>query len=316
MNAIRRHYRLAARPSRGVALITAVLITAAISIAAVSMAAQQALDVRRTANLIDGDRAYIFALGVESWVRQILIRDKRDNKTDHLGEDWAVQLPPITVEGATLAGQLDDLQGRYNLNNLIKDGQASPLDVARFQRLLGNLGLNPNLTNAIVDWLDADGDPTFPDGAEDGEYLRRDPPYRAANRPFTSPSELLLVNGITSDIYQTLAPLVATLPNRTAININTAPEQVLMALGDNITQADAEALLSEREDEGFENVATFLQHEALAGRELTEEGLSVASDYFLLDAATRFGRGHTRLFSVLVRRDNDVQAVMRGLGSY
>lgn len=305
------------KSQRGVALITAVLITAVIAMAAVAMAAQQKLDVRRTANMIDGGRAYVFALGVESWVQQVLMRDRRDNQIDDLSEPWAKRLPAITVEGAVIGGRLDDLQGRFNLNNLVDQNKPSLPDVERFQRLLAAVAVDPNLTNAIVDWIDPDAETGFPEGAEDAEYLRATPAYRAANRPMASASELLLVRGVTADIYQKLAPLVTALPTRTAININTAPPAVLMSLGLGVTEADAEALIEARQKEPFLNVQTFLQHPALAGRKVPQEGLSVSSDYFLLDAAAQFGRGHARLYSVLFRgNNNSVQVMARGQGTY
>lgn len=300
----------------GVALITAVLITAVITVAAVAMATQQKLDVRRTANLIDGERAYTFALGVESWVQQVLVRDRRNNQVDHLGEDWAQRLPPITVEGAVVGGHLEDLQGRFNINNLVDQEKPSPLDVERFQRLLGILGIDPDLVFAIIDWIDPDAETSFPSGAEDAEYLRATPAYRAANRPMASASELLLVRGVTADIYQKLAPLVTALPTRTTINVNTAPAPVLMSLAQGITASDAEALIEARKQNGFPNVQTFLQHEVLAGRGIKSDGLSVSTDYFLLDAATQFGRSQTRLFSMLYRANNTVRVVMRGQGIY
>jgi len=309
-------YCAANKAERGVALITAVLITAVIAVAAVAMAAQQKLDVRRTANLIDGERAYTFALGVESWVQQVLVRDRRNNQIDHLGEDWAQRLPAITVEGAVVGGHLEDLQGRFNLNNLVDKDKPSAVDVERFQRLLGLLDIDTNIVFAIIDWIDPDADTSFPNGAEDAEYLRATPPYRAANRPMASASELLLVRGVTADIYQKLAPVVTALPTHTAINVNTAPAPVLMSLGQGITAADAEALIEARKKDGFPNVQIFLQQEALAGRAVNQEGLSVSSDYFLLDAATQFGRGQTRLYSVLYRANNVVRVVMRGQGTY
>jgi len=299
-----------------VALITAVLITAAIAIAAVAMASQQALDVRRTANIIDGDRSYVFALGVESWAMQILMRDRRDNKIDNLNEDWALKLPPLTVEGATVSGHIEDMQGRFNLNNLMKDDKASPLDMQRFQRLLTILGLDPGLADAVVDWIDPDGDVTQPTGAEDSQYMRADVPYRAANMPFTSPSELLLVQGFTADVYRTLEPYVSALPVRTAINVNTASKELLMALADNITEEDAQQLIDGRGEEGYASVDVFLQDKALAGRGVNKEGLSVATDYFLLDAATKFGRAQTHLYTLLARSDNSVSVVYRGQGAF
>ena len=80
---------LSAQRQRGVALITALLIVALATIAAVAMASRQQLDVRRTANILDGDQAFFYALGVESWARRILVRDQRDGQIDHPGEDWA-----------------------------------------------------------------------------------------------------------------------------------------------------------------------------------------------------------------------------------
>ena len=302
--------------SKGVALITAVLITAAIAIAAVAMAAQQTLDTRRTANIIDGDRSYVFALGVESWAMQILMRDRRNNQTDNLHEDWALRLPPITVEGAVVTGHIEDMQGRFNLNNLVKDDKVSPLDMQRFQRLLTVLGFDPNLADAVVDWIDTDSDVTQPAGAEDPQYLRATVPYRAANRPFVSPSELLLVQGFTADVYQKLALYIAALPARTAIDVNTAPKELLMALADNITDDDAQQLVDGRGDSGFAGVDAFLQQQAIAGRGVNREGLSVATDYFLLDAATQFGRGQTHLYSLLARGAAGINVVYRGQGAY
>jgi general secretion pathway protein K len=306
----------ARRRNQGVALITAVLITAAIAIAAVAMAAQQNLDVRRTANIIDGDRSYVFALGVESWAMQILIRDRRDNQTDNLHEDWASQLPPISVEGAVVTGHIEDMQGRFNLNNLIKDGKLSPLDMERFQRLLTIVGLDPNLADAVVDWIDADSDVTQPAGAEDPQYLRADVPYRAANRLMVSISELLLVQGFTADVYRKIEPFVCALPARTAINVNTTSKEVLMSLADNINENDAQQLIDDRGDKGYASLDTFLQDKALAGRGVKQDGLSVASDYFLLDAATKFDRAQTHLYSLLARSTTGINVIYRGQGAF
>jgi general secretion pathway protein K len=304
------------RRNNGVAVITAVLITATIAITAVAMASRQTLDVRRTSNIINGDRSYVFALGVESWAMQILMRDKRDNQTDNLNEDWALHLPPINVEGAVVTGHVEDMQGRFNLNNLLKGDKVSPLDMQRFRRLLTILGLDPSLADAVVDWIDPDSDVTQPAGAEDMIYLRAEVPYRAANRPFVSPSELLLVQGFTSDVYKALEPYITALPARTAINVNTASKEVLMALADNINENDAQQLIDNRGDDGYAAVDAFVQEKAIAGRGVKKEGLSVATDYFLLDAATKFDRAQTHLYSLLARANTGVNVVYRGQGAF
>jgi len=297
-------------------LITAVLITATIAIVSVAMASRQTLDVRRTSNIINGDRAYVFALGVESWAEQILMRDKRDNQTDNLSEDWAVQLPPISVEGAVVTGHIEDMQARFNLNNLVKDGKVSPLDMQRFQRLLAIVGLDPGLADAVVDWIDPDSDVTQPSGAEDAQYLRAAVPYRAANRPFVSTSELLLVQGFTADAYKALEPYVSALPTHTTINVNTTSKQVLMALANNINENDAQQLIDNRGDKGYATLSAFMQQQAIAGRGIKQDGLSVSTDYFLLDAATKFDKARTHLYSLLARADSGVNVIYRGQGAF
>ena len=183
---------------RGVALLTALLVVSLATVAAVAMATRQHVDVRRTGNLLHGEQAYAYALAAESWARVIMDRDAEDSSIDTLEEDWAFALPPISVEGGFVDGRITDLQGRFNINNLVGvKGAPSEADRDYFNRLLVVLDLDPALTNALLDWLDADIDARYPDGAEDDTYLLNNPPYRAANRPLSSVSELGLVKGFS-----------------------------------------------------------------------------------------------------------------------
>ena len=59
------------RRQLGVALLTALLVTAIAALAATAMAARQHLDSRRTLNVVQFDQAYLFALGVESWAKNL-----------------------------------------------------------------------------------------------------------------------------------------------------------------------------------------------------------------------------------------------------
>jgi general secretion pathway protein K len=311
--------RRAQRPARqaGVALLTAMLIAALATVAAVAMAARQQLDMRRTGNVLDTDQAYLFTLGVESWAREILARDRRDGEIDHPEEDWATILPPIAVEGAVVAGRIEDLQGRFNLNNLLDaEGKASEDDVQRFRRLLATLELDENLADAVVDWIDADVEPRFPNGAEDTVYLGMAPPYRTANALMESPSELLLVNGFTPEIYAALAPYVATLPARTPININTASAPVLMTLTEGITESDATQLIDERGEKGYQTVEDFLAHPLLKERRQNIANIAVSTSYFMIHANARFERSKVDLHSVVARgADARVNVVRRSQGA-
>jgi len=298
-------------------LITALLVVALATTAAAALASRQQLDVRRISNLLNSDQAYLHALGVESWAAGLLARDAEAGKSDNFSEEWANALPPTKVEGGHVAGKMQDLQARFNLNNLVVEGKASNMDVAIFQRLLNALGLDVQLVQAVVDWLDADIEPEFPDGAEDDLYLRGSPPYRTANGLMSSPSELRLIQGFGTEVYQRLAPYVTALPERTAININTAPLPVLMSLAEGISAADAGQLLEARGAQGFPDVGQFLKHDALAGRNIKAEGLSVSSNYFMIRGTAEIGGIRVNLASILARAENGkVGVVMRSQAAY
>ncbi len=301
----------------GAALITAILITAIATIAAVAMASRQHLDIRRTTNVIESSQAYLFALGAEEWGRQLLIRDRLENQIDHLEEDWATTLPPIEVEGGRVAGQIEDLQGRFNLNNLVTGNQPSQLDLDRFRRLLFLLGLDEQLAEAVVDWIDENEDVSIPGGAEDFEYLGRELPYRTPNAKMASVSELLLVKGVDREVYDELLPYVTVLPEYTDINVNTASAKLLRTLVAGLTDSEADELIDARSPDGFASVADFVGHAAIAGRITDNSGLSVQTKYFIINAASEFGRGRTNLYSLMVRDDNaKVEVAMRAQGVY
>ncbi|HHO69317.1 MAG TPA: general secretion pathway protein GspK [Gammaproteobacteria bacterium] len=298
---------------RGVALITAVLMVSLATVAAVAMATRQQLDLRRTGNLLHGEQAWAYVLGAESWARVILARDLSQNKTDSGQDDWATQVPAAFVEGGSVAGRVVDLQGRFNLNSLVDaQGLAVPAAIARFKRLLQVLDISETLANALVDWLDKNVDVTFPDGAEDNAYLLLNPPYRAANRPLGSVSELRLVQGFSAEVVDKLRPFVCALPTAAgAVNVNTAPAEVLRTLAANLSETDGEALLAAREQGVFDDVARFLALAPLAGKEVDTDSVSVASQWFRLVAEASVGQGYAALTSLFQRTPQATRVVRR-----
>jgi general secretion pathway protein K len=254
----------------------------------------------------------MYLYGVESWSQQFLANDRRDNEIDHNGEDWATRLPPLPVEGGQVQGFLEDLQGRFNLNTLNQSGEPGKLARERFERLIRQLELNPEVISTIQDWLDADIEARFPAGAEDDFYLGLDPAYRTANQNMLSPSELLLLKDLDKEIYEKLQPFVTTLPDNTSININTASVELLMSLADDLSKSEIESLLKKREDKAYNNVEDFLAEEMFAGKNIPLEGLSVNSDYFLMQAQADIGHVQQTLTSVFVRDDEGrIQTILR-----
>lgn len=307
----RQVHGLAGWRQRGVALITALLVVSLVTVIAVTMATRQHIDVRLTGNLLHGEQAYAYALGAESWARIILQRDERQSQYDSLNEDWATALPPLAVEGGQVSGRIEDLQGRFNINNLIgQDGKVSEPDLAYFQQLLQILNLEPALVNALLDWLDADINVRFPDGAEDENYLLGPVPYRTANRPMVSTSELRLVKGFDQNAVQLLEPYVTALPQYTHINVNTAPPAVLLALNKDLTPSDVDALIAGRGDKGYPTVQAFMANDVLAGRKVTAP-VDVKSQYFLVHTDVIVGQAQVHLKSLVLRDKGKTRTLYR-----
>jgi general secretion pathway protein K len=279
-------------------LITAVLIVAIIAGVAASLGLGQQVWLRQTENLIERAQADSLRRSALDWVAILLRRDADDNKLDHLDEAWAKQLPPLPTEGGMIAVSIRDAQGLFNLNNLVRNGAPSPADIGVFQRLLTAQGIDPALTEALIDWLDADSN-TRPGGGEDIDYLAQQPPYRVANQPLTSVDELRLVRGFTPQIVEKLRPLVTVLPGPSEINVNTATEPVLTALLPVSASGAAATILRARKDQPFKDNGEF-QRQLPPGTTL-DAAYGIKTGYFLVTIGIRFGRLDRRSESLIAR---------------
>jgi general secretion pathway protein K len=304
---------------RGVALITALLITALVGSVAAGMSWDNALDVRRTMVMLYRDQAIQVAVGSEGWVQSILKDDAANSESDHLGEIWATDIPPLPIDSEAVQGQIygkiEDLQGRFNINNLIDaNGQVDQPSFEQFERLLTALGLDTRLAGITVDWLDEDQIETIPFGAEDPLYTGLTPSYRAANQRITTVTELAALDGMDRDSFQTLLPHVTALPERTPVNVNTATLPVLQSLGPNITVGDAEGLVALREEQGFVDFAGVFAPLVDPG---LQQWISESTSYFQLKAVVQIDTVRISLFTVLQRDagGSDVTALLRSLGT-
>lgn len=300
---------------RGVALITAMLIAALAGIVAGNLAWDNALDVRRTMVLLNRDQAVQVALGAESWIMDILRQDLDDGQTDHLGEIWASELPGLPIEGGEVFGVIVDLQSRFNINNLIDDnGRVHEKSLEQFRRLLSALALDPRFAGIAADWLDADQDAGFPDGAEDPLYTGLIPPYKTANQTITSVSELAALEGMDKDTFKLLRPHITALPGRTAINVNTATPEVLQSLDEEITVSDVERLISDRESSGFSDIQTAFS--SLVTPDVLNT-LDESTNYFELKVVVRIDTVRITMYSTFQRGpQGDITPILRSLGTH
>src|ERR1700730_536063 len=116
------------RHQRGVALIIALILVALATILATKLTFDGFLERRRAIGVLAAEQALQFGMGAEALAADVLVQDKQDNPTfTTLTGPWAQPTQPMPItpqdnpEGepiGTLQGELEDMQGRFNLNSL------------------------------------------------------------------------------------------------------------------------------------------------------------------------------------------------------
>lgn len=148
------------------------------------------------------------------------------------------------------------------------------------------------LADSLWEFIDADSVVQTAQGREDGEYLARELPFYPPNSLLTDVSEIRPVQGMDAELYQRVAPVLCTIPEKNLrINVNTLGEDNAPLLEAVFTpylsRMQAEQILRERPQQGWESVAVFLQTPALADvdsavKQRLKTLLTVSSDYFRL----------------------------------
>jgi general secretion pathway protein K len=270
----------------GAAVLVAMLVVALAAMAASSFMFRSSVQWRRLENLVHLDQAHWVLRAAEQWGAAVLQDDARLSSVDHLGEVWAMQLPPVEAEGYQVSGRMEEQDGRFNLNNLVAGGKVNEEQLLTFARLLRILHLPDDLGAVVADWLDEDDVPLNGDSVESAYYAALSPPYRAANHPMISVNELLGVKGFDRNVLAALRPYVTALPTGTTVNVNTAPPEVLAAVVEGLGLTEAYAMVAKRERIYYRNIQDF-QQALPSGLVSPENRISVSSQYFIVKARIR-----------------------------
>ncbi len=307
---------------RGVALLTAIVLVAVATIAATAIAFDTTLTARRGIGVFTAAQGLRFGEGAEAIAAYYLREDLKENRVDSLDENWAMPYGPTEFDaGVILEASLEDMQGRFNINNLVgPDGVSDALAREEFERLLGLLGLESRWAQLLTDWIDRDINPSFPDGAEDSAYLGQSPPYRTPNMPVTSITELLALPGMTREIYQRLAPYIAALPPGTSVNLCTAAGAVLDAMtpGRQEFSLDEAGLAKRREAGCFPTMAEFkaTMSQEQADKIVEKGRVTDNTHYFRLRSYITIGTTRFTLYSLIYRDSGgQIRPILRTFGT-
>ncbi len=304
------------RRQGGVALVSVLLVVAVAIALAYQMVSRQGLNIVHSRQILDGSQARQYALGGEQYARQLLYADWEEEKTrnkDTLLEEWAgisssqgeQDAPPLEheagiampfeIEDGTLEIRIEDLGARFNLNSVAGSGGAQNL--ARLKRLLTHLNLDPNAADAWLDWIDEDQN-VQGFGAEDSDYLLREPARRSANQRAAHVSEFLVAASLSLEEFARLRPHLATLPvAELRINVNTATEALLATVAPNFSPAQLDLLMASPRE--FSSIEAVIADYAALGASASV--LAVASEFFRVQVRVQFGEARSELTSAIHR---------------
>jgi general secretion pathway protein K len=196
------------------------------------------------------------------------IRDDNDVTSIADSSDDLAAKYTFDIDDTHCSVTITEENGRLNINTLKgSQGTLNRPAVDLFLRLIDTLNkphstslISYGIVPAIIDWIDLDGEITSLPfinqtnlGAESDYYTALAPPYDCGNGPLNILEELLLIKGVTPDVFNRLRN-VLTVYGDGKININTAPEQVILSLSENMDQAVARVLIERRKFEPFETI--------------------------------------------------------------
>lgn len=281
---------------RGAALLTAMVIVTLVATLAAAMVWQQWRAVQVEAAERARAQAQWILTGAIDWARLILREDARTGGPDHLGEPWAVPLAEAKLSTflaadkdntddapeAFLSGAIADAQSRYNLRNLI-DAKPGPHGTAlveeeTLQRLLEAAGGRGDLAKLIATGLRQAAPPPVA-SAESGPTAVSATSARDDAPLLPERIDQLVWLGIDAASIAIVEPYLTLLPVRTAVNVNTAPKEVLAGVLA-VDLSTAERLVQARQRKyfrGLDEIRAFLPPDR---QQFDVQRLSTSSAFF------------------------------------
>lgn len=310
---------------RGIALLTILVMVALATILAATIAKRQTNTAENTGYLMRQDQSLLYAKSAEAFFSELLIQDSDNGSSiDHLQENWAKPMPAFPVEDGFISGRLLDESGKFNLNNLLKaDGSVDDSARRWFEKLLQRVGLPAELSQAVIDWQDADDETTGAMGAESNYYQGLDPSYLASNTRFHQVEELKLVRGFEGKNYDLIAPYVTALPEATKINMNTAAPLLLASIDPKLDVKTLEQELKAKQAElaYFNSVEDLWKLNAFSGIEPQNKTDAAAwldskSNYFTAQIEVVLSERKRQFTSAMMRKDKQVTVYSRSLAPF
>jgi len=249
---------------KGIALITTLMIVSLVVAVVVEFNRTAVAEIEVSKNFSDDKKITYLAISGVNAVKDLLMLEGVYTKGTRFWKSGPTA-GPISNPLAPLSRR-ESWRGsswmnasKINVNNLVGEkGQFRRQAKANMGKVAeaAAIGLTNDQVNMIIDgvkdWIDKDDEVTGIYGAEDASYRARG--YRCKNDSLYTLEELLLINGMTKEIFygdgrNEGIHSYFTVFGGSEININTAPIPILMALSDEMTEEIAKKMDEFRRDE-------------------------------------------------------------------
>jgi general secretion pathway protein K len=321
----------------GVALVAALILMTSIVFILGNIFYRHQISVAQSTLTIHQNQAYFLALSAESWARQLLDEDADESAFDHYGELWSQAIPAMPVDGGLINGCISDMQSRFNLNALVKYSNESQLmsdlnsgdnnhatvwsNILRFKEIPPDQGR----LETIIDWIDRDSSTIGTSGAEQEIYESMRPPRMIADSQIVQASELAEVMGYNLIEVQQLMSVITALPvalktkpnqiEPYAININTAADELLIAMGGDFDMIFRDAVVNNRP---FEQIQDFYDKLAFElgypedniKQRWPDDLVAIATQFFELYLEVTLGEARIEVRSIIMRRFNEDSVIL------
>ena len=315
----------------GVALVAALILMTSIVFILGNIFYRHQISVAQSTLTMHQNQAYFLALSAESWAKQLLDEDADESAFDHYNELWSQAIPAMPVDGGLINGCISDMQSRFNLNSLVKYTNATQLTsdinsennshATVWNNILRLKEIPPDQSRleTIIDWIDKDSSTIGTSGAEQEIYESMRPPRMIADSQIVQPSELAEVMGYNLVEVQQLMPVITALPvalktkpnqiEPYAININTAADVLLLAMGGDFDMIFKDAVINNRPFEQMQDFYGKLAFELgypedNIKQRWPEDLIAIATQFFELYLEVTLGEARIEVRSIIMRRFN------------
>jgi type II secretory pathway component PulK len=208
----------------------------------------------------------------------------KNKSIDTNNDIWAMDFPEMEIGRGSVKIIITDEQSKLNISAVATKYVEQTPFYSVLERFIINMGFPVDYAEAILDWVD-DNDVKIGNGAETYDYYSTLPqPYEAANAPFDSIDQLLLIKHFSPEIFYGFAG---------GNSEEEAEDETLVDSNNHSSGLDIMGLISGNEESEEQDESEEVEEEIPVGKERSRR----LSEYFR-------AHGNSEVFNANINKIN------------